>query len=97
MTGQPAANSDGADRLGADRPGAAAPPDRRGWRHGAWSLLRHAGLYLALLVGAAVVLGGASALAHELGFDVNDSRFARLFMLGIYVLGAVAMMRRVGR
>ena len=93
MTGEPAAG--GAERADAVSP--AAPPERRGWRGGMRSFVRNIALYLALLIGAAVVLGGASAVARQFGFDVDGNRFARVLMLGVYVIGAVAMMRRAGR
>jgi hypothetical protein len=64
-------------------------------RDGLW-LLRQAGLYLALFFGAALIIGGTSALAHRFGYDLDSNTFGRFLILGVYGIGALAMLLRFG-
>lgn len=63
---------------------------------GPMRLVRHVGVYLALLAGAALVLGGVSLAAQAFGFDPDASRFGRFFILAVYVIGAVAALTKLG-
>jgi len=78
---------------GANSVAPAAPIQRK--RDGGW-LLRQVALYLALFFGAAIVIGGASALAHQFGFDLDGNKFGRFLILGVYGVGALVMLLRFG-
>jgi len=81
----------GAAEASATAPSEPAPRKR----DGLW-LLRQVGLYLALFFGAAIVIGGTSALAHQFGYDLNGNTFGRFLILGVYGIGALAMLLRFG-